>query len=573
MSLNENSKIRLSVLGVLIVAILAGFLAYPVIFNTSADWLNSKLGITLPHYWNLPFNLGLDLQGGTHLVYQADVKNIPAGDRASAVEGVRDVIERRVNAFGVAEPSIQTSGSGDNYQIVVELAGVKDVNQAIKMIGETPLLEFKEQGTAEPLTAKEQADLDKYNRDAKVKAEGLLKKVLNSPLSEFGAIAKANSEDPGSAAADGDLGWQKRGTFVPEFDQAIFDTLKKGEISHKLIVTKFGYHIIYKEDERGSGDSLEVKSRHILIKTKTAEDIRPSGEWKYTGLTGKQLKKSAVEFDQNTGAANVGLEFNDEGKDLFAAITKRNVGKPVAIFLDNEIISAPRVNEEIPNGKAVITGNFTLTEAKTMVQRLNAGALPVPVNLISQQTIGATLGQDSLQKSLFAGLIGFLAVILFMILYYRLPGLLAAIALTIYGSLILAIFKIFGFTLTLSGIAGFILSLGMAVDANVLIFERMKEEFRAGKNFHNAIDEGFRRAWFSIRDSNITTMISCGVLIWFTTSLVKGFAVTLLIGVVVSMFTAIVVTRGLLKSIAGPRVEKWYFLFHRPKPVVENKPE
>lgn len=570
MTLSSKGKIRLSVLGVLIVAILAGFLAYPAIFNKPVDFLNNKIGITLPHYWQLPFRLGLDLQGGTHLVYKADVSQIPSGDKGSAVDGVRDVIERRVNAFGVSEPLIQTSGSGDNYQIVVELAGVKDVNQAIKMIGETPLLEFKEQGASEPLTADEQKQLDKYNQDAKVKAEGLLKKVLNSPISEFAAIAKANSEDTGSAVQGGDLGWAKKGTFVPEFDKAIFEQLKKDQIDPQLVKTQFGYHIIYKVDERGSGDTLEVRASHILIKTKVATDIKPQSEWKYTGLTGKELTKAAVEFNPNTGAPSVALQFNDAGKNLFAAITKRNVGKPVAIFLDGVAISTPTVNEEIPSGKAVISGNFSLPEAKLLAQRLNAGALPVPINLISQQTIGASLGQDSLQKSLFAGLIGFLAVILFMIFYYRLPGLLAAIALSIYAVLILGVFKIFNITLTLSGIAGFILSLGMAVDANVLIFERMKEEFRAGKSFHNAVDDGFKRAWYSIRDSNISTLISCTVLFWFTSSLVKGFALTLGIGVLVSMFTAITVTRGLLKSIVGPRVENWYFLFHRQKPVVAD---
>jgi protein-export membrane protein SecD len=568
MKLASTAKIRLGVLGVLIVAVLAGFLVYPAIFDNGTSWLNAKLGLKLPQYWHLPFRLGLDLQGGTHLVYQADVSQVPAGDRAEAISGVRDVIERRVNAFGVAEPVVQTSGSGDNYRLVVELAGVKDVNQAIKMIGETPLLEFKEQGGEEPLTAEEQAQLDKYNQEAKVKVEGLLKKVLNLPVSDFGKIAKENSEDPGSAAKDGDLGWAKKGTYVAEFEKAIFTDLKKGEITHQLVQTKFGYHIIYKEDERGEADNLEVKSRHILIKTKTEADIKPPEQWKYTGLTGKQLKKAQVEFDPNSGLPDVGLEFNDEGKNLFAEITKRNVGKIVGIFLDGQPISLPRVNEEIPNGKAVITGDFSLQEAKTLVQRLNAGALPVPISLISQETVGASLGQDSLQKSLFAGLIGFLAVILFMILYYRLPGLLSAIALGIYAVLILAVFKLFGVTLTLSGIAGFILSLGMAVDANVLIFERMKEEFRAGKHFQNAVGDGFKRAWYSIRDSNISTLISCTVLFWFTSSSVKGFALTLGIGVLTSMFTAITVTRGLLKSIVSQRVENWYFLFHRQKPVV-----
>ncbi len=570
MKLSSIGKIRLSVLGILILAVLAGFLVYPAVFNRSMDWLNSTLGLKLPHYWNLPFHLGLDLQGGTHLVYQADVSQIPAGDRADALEGVRDVIERRVNAFGVAEPLVQTSGAGEDWRVVVELAGVKDVNQAIQMIGETPLLEFKEEGSQEPLTEEERAELEKYNQEAKQKAEELLKEVLNSPIEEFAKLAEENSEDPGSAANGGDLGWVKRGVFVPEFTQALFDELEVGEITRELLKTDFGYHIIYKEDQRGEGEEQEVKSRHILIKTKTETDIKPAQQWEYTGLTGKQLDKAAVEFNPNTGAPEVGLTFNNEGKDLFAEITERNVGKIVGIFLDGEPISLPRVNEKIPSGQAVISGNFNLPDAKLLAQRLNAGALPVPINLISQQTVGATLGQDSVSRSLFAGLIGLLAVVIFMILYYRLPGLLAVIALAIYGSLVLAIFKLIGITLTLAGVAGVILSIGMAVDANILIFERMKEELREGKILETSIDEGFKRAWPSIRDGNVSTLITCAILFWFTTSLVKGFALTLGIGILVSMFTAITVTRGLLKTIAGGRANNWYFVFHRKKIKVEE---
>ncbi|MBI5621506.1 protein translocase subunit SecD [Candidatus Falkowbacteria bacterium] len=570
MQLSQIGKIRLSVLGVLLVALLAGFLVYPAVFNTPAHWLNNKLGLVIPDYWRVPFRLGLDLQGGTHLVYQADTSQIPSGEKAEAVQGVRDVIERRVNAFGVAEPVVQVSGSGENIRIVAELAGVSDVNQAIAMIGETPLLEFKEQGTPQPLTPEQEKTLADYNAAAKKKAQDLLKQALNAPMADFAALAQANSEDPGSAAQGGDLGWAKRGAFVAAFDKALFDDLKVGQITAQLVQTDFGYHIIYKEEQRGEGEALEVKSRHLLIKTKTAADIQPAETWEYTGLTGKQLEKAQVQFDSNTGAPTISLQFDSEGTDLFAAITKRNVGKPVAIFLDGQIISSPRVNEEIPSGQAVISGTFTLPEAKQLVRDLNSGALPVPVTLISQQTVGATLGADSVEKSLFAGLVGLLAIAVFMILYYRLPGLLSVVALMIYGILVLTIFKLVGVTLTLAGIAGFILSLGMAVDANVLIFERMKEEFRAGRPLGSAIDEGFKRAWPSIRDGNLSTLITCAILFWFTTSLIKGFALTLTIGILVSIFTAITVTRGFLKSIARGRVEQWYFLFHRKKAKVQE---
>jgi protein-export membrane protein SecD len=238
---------------------------------------------------------------------------------------------------------------------------------------------------------------------------------------------------------------------------------------------------------------------------------------------------------------------------LFAEITGRNVGQPVAIFLDGQPISIPRVNEAITSGSAVISGGFNLLEAKQLAQRLNSGALPVPVELISQQAVDATLGIDSLTKSFRAGLIGLLGVMLFMIVYYRFPGLLSVFSLVVYAALSLATFKLLGVTMTLSGIAGFILSIGMAVDTNVLVFERLKEELRAGKNLHTASEESFRRSWPSIRDGHIATLVSCVFLVWFGTGFVQGFAVTLAIGVLFSLFTAIVATRALSRLVF-----KWF---------------
>jgi len=243
----------------------------------------------------------------------------------------------------------------------------------------------------------------------------------------------------------------------------------------------------------------------------------------------------------------VSVQFDDDGAKIFEELTKKNVGKQLGIYLDGLPISAPVVREAISGGSAVISGKFTIDEAKKLTERLNAGALPVPIKLISQDSVGASLGQDSLNKSIMAGLIGFLAVVIFMILYYRFPGIVAVIALLIYAALVLALFKLIPVTLTLAGIAGFILSIGMAVDANILIFERMKEEFRVGKELNFAINDGFARAWPSIRDSNISTLITTLVLYYFTTSVVKGFALTLGIGVIVSMFSAIVTTRSFLK--------------------------
>ena len=257
----------------------------------------------------------------------------------------------------------------------------------------------------------------------------------------------------------------------------------------------------------------------------------------------------------------VGLEFNSEGAKIFEDLTSRNVGKRIAIYLDGSPISAPTVNGAISGGKAQITGNFTYNEAKQLVQRLNAGALPVPIKLINQQSIGASLGQQSLEQSLFAGMIGILAVALFMIFWYRLPGLMAVLALVIYSAIVLMIFKLIPVTLTLAGIAGFILSVGMAVDANILIFERLKEELRWGKSLGGAIDEGFKRAWTSIRDSNASSLITCLVLFWLGTSIIKGFALTLAIGIAISMFSAVFVTRNFLKIFVSERMGKRLWLF------------
>ena len=253
------------------------------------------------------------------------------------------------------------------------------------------------------------------------------------------------------------------------------------------------------------------------------------------------------------GEPQVGLEFNDEGKEMFADITGRNIEKPVAIFLDGQPISIPTVREKITEGSAVITGDFTIQEAKMLVRRLNAGALPVPIHLEDQYSVGASLGRDSLDKSISAALIGFMILGLFMLLYYRIPGLIAIIALLIYTAINLALYKIIPVTLTLAGITGFILSIGMAVDANILIFERLKEELLRGRSMQSAIDEGFKRAWPSIRDSNLTTILSCTILYFTSSGLIRGFALTLAIGVIVSMFSAIIVSRTLLRLVAGWR--------------------
>ncbi len=662
---SPRGKVWLGLVAIVILAGLAFDLDAPKYWNRAADWVNGKTvaspatrWVKIPHYWDVPFRFGLDLQGGTHLVYEADVKDVPDSEREEAMEGVKDVIERRVNAFGVAEPLIQVNKAGGKWRLIAELAGVSDVNQAIKMIGETPILEFKEENpVAEiPLSPEQEVQLKLLNDTKQKRAAEALKKAL-VPNADFAALvteyseddqaikekggslgkiekdglyaelwkwadahktaklaweliknaegwnvmkingtdtagqevqanhilicftgaigcegqlskedalkdiqairaevtpenfiekAKEHSTEPGATESGGDLGWFGPGAMVKPFEDAAF-ALAKGEISQP-VETDFGWHLIYKRDER---PLVTYDVSRILLKEVTKDAILPPQDpFKNTELSGKHLARAQVEFEQNTNEPQVTLSFNDEGKKLFGEITTRNVGKPVAIYLDGQPISIPRVQQPITDGNAVISGGFDFKEAKLLAQRLNAGALPVPITLLSQQTVGASLGQDSLNKSLMAGLIGFAIVALFMILYYRLPGLLAVLALAIYTSILLAVFKLWPITLTLSGIAGVILSIGMAVDANILIFERMREELKNGRPLESAVNEGFKRAWTAIRDSNVSSLITCFILYSFTSSAVKGFAVTLALGILVSMFTAITVTRMLLRLVA-----------------------
>lgn len=566
-----RARLRLKILGLFFLFLVVLFFDYPALFNRGAKAINTQLhrvpalgAISIPSLKERPFRLGLDLLGGSHLVYEADVSRLSPGEKDEAVEGVRDVIERRVNAYGISEPVVQTNKVGNSYRIVVELAGIKDINEAIKLIGETPVLDFRTElpeGAPITLTSLEKTELQSYNDEALKRAQTLLKQVL-APGADFAKIATTVSEDPGSRDKGGDLDFFAKGAMVKEFEEVVFNQLRVGQIYWKPVKTQFGYHLIKKTDQRevekDGKKVLEARASHILIRTKTEQDFADQfANWQKTNLTGKYLKRSTVAFDPQTGFPQITLEFNDEGSKLFATLTEENIGKRIGIFLDNVPISAPTVNQVITAGNAVIQGNFSLKEAKVLSQRLNAGALPVPISLIGQQTIGPSLGKVSLDKSLFAGLVGFLAVVLFMILYYRLPGLLASIALLIYVGLALAVFKLIGVTLTLAGIAGFILSIGMAVDANVLIFERLKEELRNGKTLGLAVKEGFDRAWLSIRDSNVSSLITCGILAWFGTSLVKGFAITLALGIGVSMFSAIAVTRTFLRAVE-PRVKnKW----------------
>lgn len=552
--MSSQQKLKLKFSLVIILAIFAGLIAYP-----QAVAKIPRLFAVL----NKPkINLGLDLQGGIHLEYKADTSQVEGEKVAEAMQAVQDVIERRVNAFGVAEPVVYTTKSGGEQRLVVELAGVKDINEAKKMISETPFLEFKEESTITPEQIP-QDQLEKINAEAKTKAEEILKKALAGD--DFATLAKDNSQDPGSKDKGGEYDFIKKGSFVPEYEAVIFDeNVKKGEVYPKLVETQFGWHIIKKIDIRGEGEAQEFKSAHILI-SKMAQP-QPQIEFVSTGLSGKNLKSASVQFkSQGLSEPEVSLKFDDEGTKLFAEITKRNLQKRVAIYLDGEVITAPTVQSEILNGEAVVTGNYSVEEAKTLVKRLNEGALPVPISLVGQQSVEATLGQVSLEKSLKAGMIGLLLVIIFMLLYYRFLGLIASMALLIYSALMISIFKLSGFTpwqitLTLPGIAGFVLSIGMAVDANILIFERTKEEIRKGRNILSAVEEGFKRAWTSILDGNMSSIITALILVEMGTGFVKGFAVTFIIGVLASMFTAVVITRTILRFILGSWIENRMWL-------------
>ncbi|OHB09781.1 MAG: protein-export membrane protein SecD [Candidatus Zambryskibacteria bacterium RIFCSPLOWO2_02_FULL_39_26] len=402
---------------------------------------------TSPTWSKYAFKLGLDLNGGTELTYRADVSKVKSGSVGDAMSSLRDVIERRVNLFGVGEPVVQVVNPGivsglSDWRLLVELPGVADIEQAVALIGKTPQLEFQ---------------------------------------------------------------------------------------------------LVRPEAKNFTAEEL---------KNKTIDEV-----FLPTGLDGQYIGSAALQFTnsgsgQISGQPIVALTLNPEGKDLFGKITKEHKGEVLAIFLDGVIISSPVIQDEITDGKAVISGGFTTEEAKSLVRDLNYGALPVPVELISTQTIGASLGENAKTAGVKAGIWGFALIVIFLIFWYRLPGFLASVSLVIYIILSLAIFKLIPVTLTAAGIAGFILSIGMAVDANILIFERTKEELKKGKSIYDALHEGFSRAWLSIRDSNISSIITAIILFWLGTSAIKGFALTLGIGVLISMLTAITISRTFLFAVA-----------------------
>jgi preprotein translocase subunit SecD len=396
----------------------------------------------IPVQRTFEFKQGLDIQGGMQVVLEADMSGIDELDREDALESAKQVILRRVDLYGINEPSVQTARSGESYRILVELPGVSDPTEALRLVGQTAQLEFQ---------------------------------LLKQP----------------EIAADA----------TPE--------------------------------EATASAGIEIIP---------------------TGLTGQQLKRASVQFDPNTGEPQVSIEFDAEGAKIFAEITQENTGEILGIFLDQGLLMAPTIQVPIITGQAVITGDFSLDEARNLSIQLNAGALPVPIQVLEQRTIGASLGQQSVTQSIQAGLIGLGFVMVFMVLIYGAKGIIASVVLLLYSLFTLALYKILGVTLTLPGIAGLLLSIGMAVDANILIFERMKEELRLGKPFAQAMEQGFGKAWDSIKDANLATILTALVLInpldlafLNTSGLVRGFGITLFIGVVLGLVTGVVVTRTFMR--------------------------
>ncbi len=442
-------KKRIAALLLLVLAVGIGYFIY-----ASEPKLS---GQTHTGFMNKPFKLGLDLSGGTQLVYKADVSKIPATDVGNAMTSLREIIERRVNAFGVSEAVVRTEAgsfaNGNEERLAIELPGVTDVAQAVALIGQTPILEFKVE----------------RNKDAPIEVK---------------------------VGADGQL------------------------------------------------------------------DLGSIDQYTSSGLDGRFLKRAEVVFDSTTGRPTISITWNDEGSKLFADITKASIGKTIAIYLDGSIISAPTVNEEITGGQAVISGGFTVKEAQDLARRLNSGALPVPIELVSTNNIGATLGTAATNAGVKAGAIGFLLIALCMILWYRFSGVIAVLNLAIYTAIMLFVFKLWPVTLTAAGIAGFIISLGIAVDSNILVFERMKEEIRHGGTIRDGLNAGFARAWSSVRDSNFSSLITGFILYSAGTTLIKSFAFTFFLGTLVSLLVSYIISKAFFRAMPLGREGKFaQFIF------------
>ena len=554
----------------------------------------------------LGLSLGLDLQGGSHLVYQASltdpVTGAPVEVTQDQMDALKLTIERRVNSSGLGEPIIQLLGSD---RLLIQLPGVTDPDRAKRLIGETARLEFKRRTFNVSRDVNEITDAD----IAGVSVD-FLPDLSSASTDELGTSTEeaAQSEEETPIALMIEFTEEGSDKFTPIFlrlaqsyfayQQDYIERLQEnpdafpfgGRLPDTLDIaidgnekqrftasyptvqqvdtTTYAFAVPAEEDTQAQ-PSLEVARQRVgdnptflfteIIGT-SDEDI---------GLTGDNLARAFPGQHAQSGIPIVNLEFDSEGTRIFGELTLDIVRKQetegirdqIAIFLDDQELISPTVQTAITAGTAIIQGqDFTVERVRDLSLQLEAGRLPVPIELIQERDVDAILGADSLARSVVAGFVGLGLVLLFMTLYYRLPGLVAAIALVIYATLVMAVFKILPVTLTLSGVAAVILSIGMAVDANILIFERMKDELRAGRTLLSSINIGFDRAWPAIRDGNISTLITCGILFWFAdqlgASIVQGFAVTLAIGVVISMFTAITVSRTLLRFVGTTRLTR-----------------
>ena len=674
-------RFSLGLVAIIILTLLMGIVALPE--STKSTFPDN--GLTRWIQAQKP-TLGLDLQGGTQLDYRIDLSKIAARNadedpendvlERDVIEGVRSTIERRVDSLGVSEPNIYISNVGDEKHIVVELAGIKEIDEAKEIVGKTIQLEFKEPKTEEDaetidevekeakeglatltknpedfetigqslqttdnkvsyresregfvsefsteiqtalssmeagdvyqelvpnsgdfvvnangqitersgflvvkLDSKEtrentktigedrvrashiliayegsQAsikDITRSKEEAKIEAEKILEEVKADP-ENFADFAREYSEGP-TAVDGGDLDFFSRGVMAADFETAAFE-LEVDEIS-EVVETEFGFHIIKATDKEEASE--ETVEEDYMAFSSVLYDTTPD-PWKLTGLDGSHFKNASVVYDQ-LGQPVVSIQFDKEGSLMFEELTDRLRGQQLAIFVGGELISAPSVNEKIIGGQAQISGNFNTIEAVELAKDLNTGAIDAPIVLTSQYNISASLGENALNKSLFAGMIGLIALSIFMILYYRLMGVIAVIALSIYSVIIIFIINTTGIVMTLAGIAGIILSIGMAVDANILIFERTKEELKEGASYQAAIAAGFERAWSSIWDSNISSLITCVILWFFGNSIIRGFALMLGIGIIISMFTAVTVTKSFLQAMNDTRASKSHF--------------
>jgi len=706
-------NILIKILIIVIFAIGLGFLDLPSEYQ-------QKVIPNLPQSLKeMKYNLGLDLQGGTQLTYKIDLNKVDPSQRQKIIEGVKEVITKRVNGLGVNEPYIYVSDFGGEKYIVVELAGIKDIEKAKATVGKVIQLEFKTQkntsdaseievvrvaandtlkkiknGTAisqigpelqsanpqkvqyienkdyvyqdqlvptiqnvlaklpvgkifseivegnngkflDSSGLKDQTGffvlqlVDKKTQDREIKhdksikvshllisykgaeraaltvtrskeeAQKLAKEVLTKLQAgeDFSTLVNEYSDDLSNKDKGGILDQEvnKDSQYDPDFIAGALDLQNNNEISQKPVETKFGFHLI--KADKVTPEYTETKSEEAYKLQEIFFSTLPD-PWQDTELNGEYFESASVAFN-NLYVPYVSIKFNDEGAKIFEKLTEENINKPLAIFVGGELISAPNVQQKISGGQAQITGNFSVDEANKLARDLMTGAIPAPITLSGQYTLGASIGEQALNASFKAGLIGIIVLALFMILYYRLPGLIANIALTIYAiilaflikmsipmiastliaaviyvfiiikivqseengleklaSFVIATFAFFflaflfstSITLTLAGFAGIVLSVGMAVDANILIFERMKEEMRNGSTYSMAIVAGFNRAWPSIRDSNFTTLIICAILIVFGSSIIRGFAFNLAAGVVVSMFTAISISYVFLRT-------------------------